>query len=189
MSLSKHMLGLVVTLFVLSVLFGSVQGEMVDDKLEVEYYPDPVVIGPGEEATVTITVTSHSDESMEVAFEFVPVDAPRHSEGYFTTVLTRLGPGAEKTNELLVRSNAQRSDDEAISDFVVVVSWGRDIKMDRENNLLASSVDGSWQHEFSVLFVPEPELGYLPIAIVMGLVVVVAVILFYPALPKRLLKW
>jgi hypothetical protein len=153
---------------------------MVDEDLEIEYSPETVVLGPGDEVTVTIIVTSHNNESMDLAFEFIPVDAPRHSEGYFTTVFTTLGPGAEKKNELVVKSNAQRSDDEDISNFVVVVSWGTDIKMDREQNILASSVDGSWQHEFSVLFDPAPELGYLPFVIVLGLVVVVGAVLFYP---------
>jgi len=159
--------------------------EMVDDKMEIEYSPESVVLGPGGETTVTIIVTSHSEESMDVAFEFISVDAPRHAVGYFTTVFTTLGPGAEKKNELVVTSNAKRSDDEDVSNFVVVVYWGSEIQLDENQRPSTSSVDGSWEHEFSVLFDPVDELGYLPLVIVLGLVIVVGVILFYPVLWKR----
>ena len=158
---------------------------MVDEDLEIEYSPESVVLGPDEEVTVTIIVRSHSEESMDLAFEFIPVDAPRHAEGYFTTVFTILDPGAEKENELVVKSNAKRSDDEDISNFVVVVYWGSEIQLDGNQRPLPSTVDGTWEHEFSVLFEPAPELGYLPVAIVLGLVIVVAVVLFYPAWGRR----
>jgi hypothetical protein len=180
--------GFAVTLLLISVSLGPVQGEMVNDDLEIEYSPESVVLGPGEETTVTIVVTSHSDEPMDVAFEFIPVDAPRHAEGYFTTVFTNLGPGAEKKNDLVVKSNAERGDDEDVSNFVVVVYWGSEIQLDENQRPTPSSVDGTWEHEFSVLFNAEPELGYLPVAIVLGMVFVIAGILFYPVVSKRVLS-
>ncbi len=180
MNIESRALSIMASMFMVLVLLPTANGEMVDGEFEIEYYPEPVIIGPGGEAIVTITAKSHSEGSLDLLFEFVPVDAPRHSEGVFTMIFTTLGPGAEKTNELVVRSNAQRSDEESYSDFKVVVYWGGNIKIDRENNPLLSSVDGTWEHEFSVLYDPEPELGYLPLAIVMVLVIGVAVILLYP---------
>ena len=71
---------------------------------------------------------------------------------------------------------AKRGDDEDVSNFVVVVYWGSEIQLDEDQRPSASTVDGTWEHEFSVLF--EPEIGYLPAAIVLGLVIVIAAILF-----------
>lgn len=185
MSKFERALPILAILCVIVSLVPSAAAEMVDEELEIEYYPENVILGPGGEVTVTIIVTSHTDTSLDIAFEFIPVDAPRHVDGYFTTVFTTLGPGAEKKNELVVKSNAQRSDDEDISNFVVVVSWGSEIQLDGDQRPLPSTVEGSWEHEFSVLFDPEPELGYLPIVIVLGLVIVVALVLFYPVLSRR----
>lgn len=180
MSNMKRALPILTTLCLIVSLVPTATAEMVDEDLEIEYSPETVVLGPGDEVTVTIIVTSHNNESMDLAFEFIPVDAPRRADGYFTTVFTTLGPGAEKKNELVVKSNAQRSDDEDISNFVVVVSWGSEVQLDGDQRPLPSTVEGSWEHEFSVLFDPAPELGYLPFVIVLGLVVVVGAVLFYP---------
>jgi hypothetical protein len=188
MSMIKRALPILTTLCMIVSLVPSATAEMVDEELEIVYWPETVIMGPGGETTVTIVVTSHSDESMDVAFEFIPVDAPRRADGYFTTVFTTLGPGAEKKNELVVKSNAKRSDDEDVSNFVVVVYRGSEIQLDEDQRPLTSTVDGTWEHEFKVLFDPEPELGYLPVAIVLGLVVVIALVLYYPLLSKRLAK-
>ncbi len=185
MSYFKRALPILATLCMIVSLVPTATAEMVDEELEIEYSPETVVLSPGGEVTVTIIVTSHSNESMDVAFEFISVDAPRHATGYFTTVFTTLGPGTEKKNELVVKSNARRGDDEDISDFAVVVYWGSEIQLDGNQRPLPSSVEGSWEHEFSVLFDPAPELGYLPVAIVLGLVIVVAVVLFYPVWSRR----
>ena len=184
MSNMKRAFPILATLCMVLSLVPTATSEMVDEELEIEYFPENVVLSPGEEVTVTIIVTSHSDESMDLAFEFIPVDAPRRADGYFTTVFTTLGPGAEKKNELVVKSNARRNDDEDISNFVVVVYWGSEIQLDGDQRPLPSTVDGTWEHEFSVLFDPAPELGYLPFVIVLGLVVVVALVLFYPVWRK-----
>ncbi len=181
MSLARCILSGTLAMFWLSVILGQVQGEMVDEDLEITYDREDVVLRPGGEATLTFTLTNHGVEPMDVAFAFVSVDAPRHSEGYFSTVLTTLQPGASKENLLVVRSHARTGDEPDVSNFVVNVFWGADITLDDDQQPIENTVDGVWEHEFEVQYEAEPGLSLVASVVALAVVLVIAVIVLYPA--------
>jgi hypothetical protein len=168
-------------LVLIPLLFGLVQGEMVDEDLEVTYDKEEVVLAPGGETTLGFVVTNRGAEPLEVAFMFVPVDAPRHSEGYFQTVLATLQPGASKENRLVVKSHAGAGDDPDASNFVVRVLWAPDIPLDDDQQPVEDLVDGTWEHEFEVQTEAEPGLARAASILVLVVVLVIAVILLYPS--------
>ena len=142
MSTGRRILLVPLTLFLVSITLGSVHGVVVNEDIEISYDREKVVLRPGGETTMTFTVVNIGDDPVDVAFAFVSVDAPGHSEGYFSTVLTTLQPGASKENELVVSSNARSSDDPDVSNFVVKVFWGSDITLDDEQRPLETTVEG-----------------------------------------------
>ncbi len=181
MSLARCILSGTLALFWLSVILGTVQGEMADEDLEITYDREDVVLRPGGETTLTFTLTNHGEEPMDVAFAFVSVDAPRHSEGYFSTVLTTLQPGASKENLLVVRSHAQKRDEPDVSNFVVNIFWGADITLDDDQQPIENTVDGVWEHEFEVQHEAEPGLSLVASVVALAVVLVIALIVLYPA--------
>lgn len=176
----RTLLCLMTCILVSMVILVPTGGEMVGEDIEISYDREEVVMKPGGEATMTFSVTNHGEMPVDVVFAFVPVDAPRASEGYFTTVLATLQPDSTKENELVIRSNAQRTDEPDISDFVVNICWGEEISLDEDQCPIEGTVEGRWEHEFRVQHEAEPELSRVASVIVLAVVLVIAIVILYP---------
>ena len=179
MSSSSPWLGIITVLVLVQLFPAPASGEAADD-ISIEFDPHEVVLQPGEETRVTLTVSNQGVETKGLAFAFVPVDAPRHSEGSFSAVYMSVGPGESRKSVLTVRSNARTGDEEDVSDFVVIVQWGTDLELDDDGDVVESTVEGSWEHEFHVVYEAEPGLRYLSLAIVVGMAVMLSVLILWP---------
>lgn len=169
----------------LLVLAGTVPCSAAGDPIVVEHDLVEVELPPGETAEVEFRVTNVGDQELAVAFEFNPVDAPRHSLGSFSTFFVRVAPGAYHDSTLTVSSLAMRSDDPDVSSFVVRVSWGLDLRTDEEMRPVPDTVEGQWEREFPVTFDASPDLGPWPFVLVMGIILMIIAVIFYPAWYKR----
>ncbi len=184
MRLKRRALDLL-AVFTVLVLVGTAPVPAAGDPVVVQHDVDVLELPPGETARVGFVVTNKGDEELGLAFEFVPVDAPRHSTGSFSTVYALLPPGSSKDSTLKVTSAARRSDDPEVSSFVVRISWGRDLSLDEEMRADPDTVEGYWEREFPVTFDASPDLGPWPFVLVIGLLLMITAVIFYPAWYRR----
>lgn len=183
MSSSDHLL-VVVAVIAAVLAIGQLvpnpaSGETVDD-VRIEYRPDVVVLPPGDEARLTLTVTNLGTGHQGLAFTFVPSGGARGPEGVLSTVYTTLGPGESRSTELKITSRAEAGDEESVSDFTVVVQWGPDLRLGDDGRVVNGTVDGSWQHDFHVVYELHPGLRYLSLVIVVGLAVLLSALILRP---------
>jgi len=174
-----------VTATCMLLLLGTVPCSAADDPIIVEHDLDEVELPPGDTAKVKFRVTNKGTEELGVAFEFIPVDAPRHSLGSFSTIYVLMSPGSVQDSTLTVSSLADRRDDPDVSGFVVRVSWGANLSVDAEMRPEEGTVDGQWEREFPVTFDASPDLGPWPYVLVMGLILLITAVIFYPAWRDR----
>lgn len=151
-----------------------------EDVVTVDFDTDIIELPPGETRNVRFTVTNDGGEAIGVAFEFIHLKTMGHPDGYFTTSYIVIAPNSTKETELVLTSNAGSGDDPSDSDFIVRIHYGRDLQLDEDDEPIDSTVEGTWEHDFQVVFLADTGPGPIWIVVIFIIAILLGVVLLLP---------
>ena len=129
----------------LLLLFSSmnvITSESIANTIVIDYHPTSVMLQPDEQGTIVLNIKNNGNDECTVAISFEYTKSG-HTRCDVNDPIFTLPPDGSINKTVHVETNAIISQDPGSSDFVVVISWGRNISIDDNGKIIKDSVDGS----------------------------------------------
>ena len=146
----------------------------VTDEIEVDGWPDPLELAPGETTEIMVTVRNTGARTLSIYLEWISCKCPYGHAGSVSENFITLGPGGAKDVRVTVTSGSKFMGDND-GEGMLRLEWGPDLTMvgDRPDDQTVEgdgSIQVNVQEDYSMIF-----LGFIVLIVVLIVAVVLAV--------------